>query len=256
MKRLVVLATSATLISGCSNPAEEAVRNQLIDPESAMFREIKACTGDSSITMGEVNGKNRMGAYTGFEPFFYESGAVYFAGSPEFMAVMNRCYSDLARADTAADTATDTGGAWHTNENRDPIDDSAVITATLDAESGRSTLGQPVTLVVRCGSNTTEVYAIWNDYVGDDSSSVYNEYKNVEVRVGDAPAQTQQWGVSTDKQATFANAPVPLLREMVGQERLALRITPYGENPITAIFALEGIREAVEPIAEECDWRL
>ena len=113
-----------------------------------------------------------------------------------------------------------------------------------------------MTIVARCGSNKTELYAIWNTYVGDDSNSVYDEFKNVEVRIGDAPANTERWSVSTDKQATFAGAAVPMLKAMAGEEKLVLRTTPYGENPITAVFDLSGFREAVSPIAKECNWEL
>lgn len=256
MRTPAALATVAIIISGCSNAAEEAVRQELIDPSSAEFRKVEACSGDSSITRGEVNGKNRVGAYTGFEPFFVEFGIVHFVASPRFTDTMNRCYADISAVAAHADSEASTAGDWYTNEDRDPIDDSAVITAMLDAESGSSSYGDVVSLVARCGSNTTEVYAVWHDYVGDDSSSVYNEFKNVEVRVGEADAETQQWSVSSDKKATFASAPVPLLKRMVAEDRLALRMTPYGESPITAIFDLDGMREAVEPLAEECGWQL
>lgn len=264
MKRIVAVASMAALVAGCSNAAEQAVRAELIDPESAEFREVKTCTGDSSITRGEVNGKNRLGAYTGFEFFFVEDGRVYFAGTDGVMEVMDRCYGSSAKEameDAAADAdamerAATSKGKWDTNTKRDPIDDSAVVTASLDADSGSSSFGETVSIVARCGSNKTELYAIWNDYVGDDSSSPYYEYKRVEVRVGTAAAETQLWDVSTDSQATFARDPIPLLKDMVQNEKLALRMTPYGENPVTAIFDLTGIEAAIKPIAEECNWEL
>lgn len=260
MKRIAVTLSISFLAAGCSNAAEEAVRAELIDPDSAQFREVETCFGDRDIIRGEVNGKNRMGAYTGFEFFFVDHGVVYFAGTDGVMEVMDRCYKtgdlDVQEESAANGRSEDLPdlGDWMTNTDRDPIDDSAVVTATLIAESGQAKFGDPVTLVARCSSNKTELYAIWNEYVGDDSRSVYNEYKNVEVRVGDDPARTEQWGISTDKQATFANSAVALLKEMDGKEKLALRMTPYGENPITAIFNLTGFRGAVEPIANECDW--
>lgn len=262
MKQIVTAVAFLALVTGCSNAAEEAVRGELIDPDSAQFREVKACPGDSKISTGEVNGKNRMGAYTGFEPFFVESGRVYFAATDGVMQVIDRCYGNLTGSgsgegapDSSATPTADPGG-WMTNTDRDPIDDSAVITAMLTAESGQAKFGEPVTLVARCGSNKTELYALWHEYVGDDSNDVYDEYKNVEVRVGDAPARTERWSVSTDKQATFAGSAVSLLKEMSGKKKLALRTTPYGENPITAIFSLEGFEKAIAPIAKECGWQL
>lgn len=261
MKYIAAVVGLAVAVSGCKNAAEEAVREHLIDPSSAEFKDVRTCDGNANITVGQVNGKNRMGAYTGFEPFFVEYGIAHFASSASFSEVMERCYATEDPAghtttDVAADSEQAKLGSWRTNEDRDPIDDSAVITASLDAESGRARFGEPVTIVARCGSNTTDFYAIWNTYVGDDSNSVYDEYKNVEVRIGDAPAKTERWSVSTDKQATFAGAAVPTLKQMVGKEKLALRLTPYGENPITAVFDLQGIRVALKPIAKECNWEL
>lgn len=261
MEKLAAVVCLTLVVAGCTSAVEEDVREQLIDPNSAEFKDVRTCDGDDTISVGQVNGKNRMGAYTGFEPFFHQYGIVYFASDPRFSEKMDQCYSDLGDIEADAMEAVPGGekpktGAWRTNTDRDPIDDTAVITATLDADTGRARFGDPVTLVARCGSNKTELYAIWNTYVGDDSQSVYNEYKNVEVRVGDAAARTERWGVSTDKQATFAGGAVPLLREMSGAEQLVLRMTPYGENPITAIFKLEGFRDAIEPIAKECSWEL
>lgn len=262
MNKVAIAVASFALVTGCSNAAEDAVRRELIDPDSAQFREVKTCSGDPKISTGEVNGKNRMGAYTGFEFFFVEAGRVYFAGTDGVMEVMDRCYGNLTGSGSGASASGNSStpgadqGNWVTNTDRDPIDDSAVITATLIAESGQAKFGEPVALVACCGSNKTELYALWNEYVGDDSNDVYNEYKNVEVRVGDAPARTERWSVSTNKQATFASSAVSLLKEMSGKKKLALRTTPYGENPITAIFNLEGFEKAIGPIAKECKWEL
>jgi hypothetical protein len=111
--------------------------------------------------------------------------------------------------------------------------------------------------IARCDSNKTEVYVNWNDYLGDDSRSAYNEWKYVTVRVGDEDARQQQWSISTDSKATFApGSSVELLRRMAKVDRLVLQTTPYNENPITAVFDLKGIDKALKPVAEECKWQL
>lgn len=264
--RLVFCAlTFVVVLGGCSNPAEELVRREMIDPDSAQFEEISTCPGDSSLTTGRVNGKNRMGAYTGFTAFFVEGDTVHFAGedsSTNFLQLIDRCYDTGRTADAAADAGIsspdsgDSSGNWIVSTDRDPIDDSAVIVASLNAESGQGRLGGTVSIVARCASNTTEFYADWVNYLGDDSRSVYDEYKNVEVRVGDNPAASERWSISTDKQATFAPAAVPLLKRMANSDRLVLRTTPYNESPVTAVFDLTGIEEAIRPLAEECSWEL
>ena len=69
MKNHVLLLAAACLLAACSNTSdiEEAVRENLIDPDSAKFGEIIEYTDADGDTMAcvMVNAKNRMGGYTG-----------------------------------------------------------------------------------------------------------------------------------------------------------------------------------------------
>lgn len=160
----------------------------------------------------------------------------------------------LARVPEPSPTEQDTG-KWRVSTSVNPMDDTTRVTAILTADSGRSRYGDPVQFVARCQSNTTEAYVIWHDYVGDDSRDVYSDWKYVTVRIGDAEAQRQRWNISTDKKATFApDWAGALLKKLATEDKLALRMTPYGENPITALFDLRGTRAALAPLAETCNW--
>ena len=64
----------------------------MIDPDSAKFRDVRKCLGDRNVTAGKVNGKNRMGAYVGFTPFFVDNGKVIFVEDEGFLDAMTRCY--------------------------------------------------------------------------------------------------------------------------------------------------------------------
>lgn len=266
MRYFCAVVCASVMLGSCGNPAEDAVRAELIDGESARFRDVARCSGDSEIWRGDVNGKNRMGAYTGFEPFFYDGIAVAFLSSDNFSDMMGRCYSNLdAMAADVKDAAEDaeaemagntTNGKWVIDSSTNPLDDSKTSTATLAADEGTSRFNGPVRFVARCQSNQTEVYVVWHEYLGDDSRSVYDEYKMVDVRVGDAESSSQQWGISTDKQATFAPASIDLLRQMAKQKRLVMQTTPYNESPITAVFDLTGAKAAIGEVAKTCNWEL
>jgi len=72
-KRMIAVAlipvAAAGLWFGYLSPTAKAkalVSAQLIDPDSAKFRNVRE---HGAIVCGEVNGKNRMGAYVGFKPF-------------------------------------------------------------------------------------------------------------------------------------------------------------------------------------------
>lgn len=146
-------------------------------------------------------------------------------------------------------------GKWTVNRDSNPIDDTATVVARLVADEGRSQYGRAVTFTARCKSDKTEAYLNWNTYVGDDSSSVYEDWKYVTVRLGDKPSKEQRWGVSTDNEGTFApDWAGTLLKEMVQEERMVVQMTPYGANPITAIFDIRGLEGPLREISEECGW--
>lgn len=94
MKTIKLLLPLAFILAGCVNPITEtkpvhlssksiarikaAVEYDLIDPESAKFRNIRAVDvvrRDGSVVRtvcGEVNGRNRAGGYSGYEVFSTE----------------------------------------------------------------------------------------------------------------------------------------------------------------------------------------
>lgn len=61
--------------------AKRLAREQLIDPDSAQFRNM-AVSAKGNIVCGEVNSKNRMGGYVGYQPFFVVQGK-HFRFAPE-----------------------------------------------------------------------------------------------------------------------------------------------------------------------------
>lgn len=80
--------------------ALQTVRESLLDPQSAMFRNVVAVKFQASdgttplLFCGEVNGRNRMGGYSGFQPFLALGQAVY---TPETSDVFESMYQDFCR---------------------------------------------------------------------------------------------------------------------------------------------------------------
>lgn len=173
------------------------------------------------------------------------------------------CYDAVARThgldgpQAISPTSNGDTGDWLVREDVNPIDDSRRVVLVLEAESGKARFGQPVRLVARCQSDKTEVYINWHDYLGDDSSSVYEEWKYVTERVGERTSIRRKWTVSTDNSATFApNSPIALLKQIATVERFVAQVTPHNESPVTAIFRVTGLRQALVPLAAACNWSL
>jgi len=138
-------------------------------------------------------------------------------------------------------------GKWLVDVEENPIDDSTTVSLVLLADSGQSSWGTPIGLVLRCHSNKTEVFINWGEYLGSEAK--------VTARVGDTKAKTRTWGLSTDSKATFyPGGDITFIKELLETDRLVAQVTPYGESPVTAVFDLGGLPNAIKPLRETCGW--
>jgi len=139
-------------------------------------------------------------------------------------------------------------GKWSVSVDTNPIDDSTTVLLSITADSGRSSLGKPVTMFVRCKSNETELYINWSDYLGRNGT--------VLTRIGSNDASTKDWNLSTDSQATFhpQKGTIGFLKWMASADKFVAQITPYNESPVTAIFDITGMENALKPLRETCEW--
>lgn len=77
MKRWMLALAAFFALPACSVDEYknlDLVRQQMNDPDSAQFEEVRTVDG---MTCGLVNAKNLYGAYTGFERFFVKDHRVY-----------------------------------------------------------------------------------------------------------------------------------------------------------------------------------
>lgn len=162
------------------------------------------------------------------------------------------CYDKVALQNDLSGPAkkvhnTPLSSKWLVTEDINPIDDSKTVILRLEADTSPSKRGGPVTMVVRCKSNVTELFIDWNDYLG--RKAVVTE------RVGNQEAMRHDWILSTDKGATFYPlSPIKLLKNMMGSKKFVAQTTPYNESPVTAIFDTTGLKDAIKPLREVCNW--
>jgi type VI secretion system protein VasI len=159
------------------------------------------------------------------------------------------CFDTLAkgRALPAASAGPETPlgdvGKWEVDIKTNPVDDSRTVILILKEED------QKAGLILRCQQGKPEVYIGWLNYLGSDEPSVL-------TRVGDQPAETRRWSLSTDKRATFyPGDDGKLMLELEGVDRFVAQVTPYSESPVTAVFDVRGLSKAIEPLASTCKIR-
>lgn len=140
---------------------------------------------------------------------------------------------------------------WRVNRDESIMDDTKSITLikpaneTIPATIGRS---EPA-LIIRCRENKTDVFIGWGVYLGIDETQST-------IRIDDRDPVTSTWNLSTNYQSAFHRQPIPFLRQLNTAQRLAARITPYGANPATVTFTLDGLSELLPEVAETCNWSL
>lgn len=73
---IVVLALAGFSATAAQPSARAKLRAISKDPDSLQFRNERVSRTDSTITCGEMNGKNSFGAYVGFRRYIVSTGTI------------------------------------------------------------------------------------------------------------------------------------------------------------------------------------
>ena len=133
---------------------------------------------------------------------------------------------------------------WILKTETSPIDDSRTYILRRDAEEeiGRGFFASTPTLIIRHKEGSLELYITIGQYLGSDGTLVTS-------RLGSSPAQESEWSTSTDGKAIFYPSNVDaFVRQLMENNKLVIRVTPYGESPVTTSFNLSGLTKAIEPM--------
>lgn len=145
--------------------------------------------------------------------------------------------------------AAETPSTWQLKTTTNPADGSTTVVLHREAVEvrNRSDAGAPI-LYVRCKSSTTELYIDWHDYIPGASHQVT-------TRLDRGPTQARQWALSRSNIATFyPDSPIDFLQALMQSKLLYAEATPYNAAPVTAVFNLEGLTDAIQPLRTACDW--
>ena len=145
-------------------------------------------------------------------------------------------------------------GNWQVSQERDPIDDSQIVIASLRS-SNTVVLGthRPANLHIRCSQGETDVFVYWWNVISETEGR-----KEVVYRFPPQDAVEGVWLTSTDRKGTFVRInTIGFAREVGRAKRLVVRTEEvlFGHD-VTAQFELAGSREALTPVAAACGWAL
>jgi hypothetical protein len=139
VKTLAMVAATFILV-GCDRipgtgaykikAAEKVVADQMFDPASAQFRQsqLHHAKGAGDNVCGEVNAKNRMGAYVGFSRFVVTLKPPYSVVDPQstvtdadVMADLKTCYGGPEKIESACDDAAQKRQEMETQHTFDDV---------------------------------------------------------------------------------------------------------------------------------------
>lgn len=163
-----------------------------------------------------------------------------------------KAWQQAASSSLSPPISLPSGTKWTTKINISKFDDSAGINAYLPANEEIVTRNRSVTpvLVIRCNEAATAFYIDWRVYISTQSTMV-------EYRIDKAKLEQKIWFISSDHQATGqwnGGSAIPLITELSSAKSLLVRITPYGEAPVSTSFDLSGVREVVANVRKACAW--
>jgi type VI secretion system protein VasI len=138
----------------------------------------------------------------------------------------------------------ETEGRWSISTDVSPIDDSKTVICRLDADAsvrvGYDTI-KP-TMIVRYKEGELEAYIVYDTFLGTDSIPVT-------LRFGKGNAENATWSISTDHKATFIRGDIAqFINKMERVDSLVVRLTPYGESPVTISFSPKGVDKVKDAI--------
>ena len=168
------------------------------------------------------------------------------------------CYDSIFRGDAApAGGEAEAVNLWVTGTDVSEIDGTETLFATIQSEqliparpSGRA----PARMTVLCANETTTIqFTFAGQFMGTENSNS----APITTQLDRAPPQTRSLPLSQDRTAIGffqSGQAIGFAGELVETERLLVRATPLGQRSVTVSFVLEGIEEALAPLAEACAW--
>ena len=135
---------------------------------------------------------------------------------------------------------------WRVEIETSPIDDSKSVFASVEANEmvGRRHRQTRPTLMIRYMEGELESFIAVEQFIGSGAI-------DVTTRFGSQPASTTNWETSSNREAVFyQGSVVDFVKMLQIHQTFTVRLTPFGENPITFSFDAHGIEPVKKAINE------
>ena len=140
-------------------------------------------------------------------------------------------------------------GMWYVSATNSIFDDSPLHVLALEStkEVGAGFSSYRPVLTVRYQEGSLDILISYGTYLGSDAIPVL-------TRLDYKEAVEREWHPSTDGRAVFyPDITKVFLDRLMAHEKLAVRLTPFSENPVTCTFDLRGLDYAANDMLIELE---
>ena len=167
-------------------------------------------------------------------------------------------WRELAKAMDAMADSQDRG-KWEVKQTTDRIDDSQVVSLSLQAITLRrvgllAASRDVATLIVRCKNRKTEAYIAWN--IKPQARMEIPARVKLATRIDKKEATHSDWQTYLNVPSGMITKhlePASFLKEILGGETLVVQNTLFFEEP-AVVFGTTGLAHAIEPLRQACQW--
>jgi hypothetical protein len=158
-----------------------------------------------------------------------------------------KCYDGMAQSPSSAPPQAEnkerTDGVWEVRDEKSPLDDTPLVTATLRSSDNRASL------ILRCKDGKTEVAVTKWGFVkcGAGVRVIY--------RIDQSQAVDSPWESHSSCVLAISASPVPFMRALTDGGKVYFRIYDHHDAPHDALFNVGNVSDVRSRIGEACTWK-
>ncbi|WP_420863664.1 type VI secretion system-associated protein TagO [Algirhabdus cladophorae] len=172
-------------------------------------------------------------------------------------AAKNNFQKELPKKPVTKKVEAPKNGSFRVIKTKSQIDDSPAVFVSVFSRD-RKSMGRykdpaQLELTIRCLENTTSL-------IMSHSNAFFSNvqgFGKVRMRLDGGQAFTRSMISSTDHSSLglwSGGKSIPVVKRMFDTEKLLVEIQAYNVSPKTFTFNIRGVKDAVKPLREACNW--
>jgi hypothetical protein len=154
-----------------------------------------------------------------------------------------KCYDAIGTMPPAPGESRGADGVWEVRDEKSPLDDTPLVTATLRSSDNRASL------ILRCKDRKTEVALTKWGFVkcGAGVKVIY--------RIDQQPAVDSPWESHSSCVLAISPSPIPFMRALTDGGKIYFRIYDHHDAAHDALFNLGKVSEVRSRVGDACAWK-